>query len=355
MHASSEAKKPRNLSVDLLRLLAVFGVVVLHFGLPGRLGPLGDVLFRFSVPFFFVVSGYFCFGASSKTIYRRTKKIVILMFAANVLYLALRYMGLYGFHPWSEFAAAWANLPTLFNVIVFNASPVAPHLWFLTALAMSYAFYALFMQRLSLRWILAISLVLLFLGLAAIKFKWLTEGSAAIDPHFLQYWQMNWIFTGVPFFGIGAWIKANEERLLRATTPLALVLLVLLGSVLAWLDAALTVPSTLYLGTIVQVVALYLLALKVSVRQTDSRFMRMALYVSVNLSLYIYILHIFVQWVYLEDLPLTTALMASSPGWGKVVGLPFIFVVSAVLAFAYLKLKQGVSRWMHRHKKGATR
>ena len=52
--------RSRNFNIDALRLLAVFGVIVLHFGLPGLLRNPGEVFFRFSVPFFFMVSGYFC-------------------------------------------------------------------------------------------------------------------------------------------------------------------------------------------------------------------------------------------------------------------------------------------------------
>ncbi len=54
--------KPRNLTVDTLRLLATLEVIVLHVTFPGLPGIVTDAIrlqARWAVPFFFIVSGYY--------------------------------------------------------------------------------------------------------------------------------------------------------------------------------------------------------------------------------------------------------------------------------------------------------
>lgn len=57
--ASSSGR--RNHALDFVKGVACIAVVFMHCEFPGRLGTLVQCLVRFAVPFFFMVSGYFCF------------------------------------------------------------------------------------------------------------------------------------------------------------------------------------------------------------------------------------------------------------------------------------------------------
>ena len=51
----------RNKSLDAGKAMAAFGVVFIHVSFPGQTGQIIKALARSAVPFFFMVSGYFCY------------------------------------------------------------------------------------------------------------------------------------------------------------------------------------------------------------------------------------------------------------------------------------------------------
>ena len=56
----------RNKSLDAAKAIAAFLVVFIHISFPGMTGRIIKTLARSAVPFFFMVSGFFCYyGAQS--------------------------------------------------------------------------------------------------------------------------------------------------------------------------------------------------------------------------------------------------------------------------------------------------
>ena len=58
-------KKPRNQTIDILKLIISFFVVFHHVPFPGIKGEVVKCIARCTVPFFFAVSGYFSYGIGS--------------------------------------------------------------------------------------------------------------------------------------------------------------------------------------------------------------------------------------------------------------------------------------------------
>lgn len=56
-----KAKKQYNYCLDFIKGIACIFVVFMHCEFPGVLGTAVQAVSRFCVPFFFMVSGYFCF------------------------------------------------------------------------------------------------------------------------------------------------------------------------------------------------------------------------------------------------------------------------------------------------------
>lgn len=54
-------KKQYNYCLDFIKGMACIFVVLMHVEFPGLTGTAVQAISRFSVPFFFMVSGYFCF------------------------------------------------------------------------------------------------------------------------------------------------------------------------------------------------------------------------------------------------------------------------------------------------------
>ena len=93
---SSETVKSRNPYLDIVKLIAAFCVVFIHANAsapasknPSILLYLIQVIVRFAVPFFFMVSGYFTFRAPAEKIKKRLKRTAILIAIANILYFVL--------------------------------------------------------------------------------------------------------------------------------------------------------------------------------------------------------------------------------------------------------------------------
>ena len=61
-------KKQYNYCLDFIKGIACIFVVFMHCEFPGILGTAVQAISRFCVPFFFMVSGYFCFRPLAKQI-----------------------------------------------------------------------------------------------------------------------------------------------------------------------------------------------------------------------------------------------------------------------------------------------
>lgn len=143
----------RNLSVDIVRVLAILGVISIHtkpFLVPAEFSSshydffyvLINQLSRFAVPFFFVISGYFWGrGADASQRYlgfawQRSKQLVFLLFVWSIVYLAP--YNLWGFVDVGVLGplklAYWNDLEVFKHPLYLLLSGTKVHLWFLVAL-----------------------------------------------------------------------------------------------------------------------------------------------------------------------------------------------------------------------------
>ena len=133
----------RNKSLDAVKAIAACLVVCIHVSFPGQAGQLVKVLARCAVPFFFMVSGYFCYYQNCNASKRILSKILHIMklFAVSVVFYFI----------WECFMKAWngervwtwikglVSTEHLKEFFVYNStSPVRAHLWFLPALIYCY-------------------------------------------------------------------------------------------------------------------------------------------------------------------------------------------------------------------------
>ena len=89
----------RNKSLDAVKAIAACLVVCIHVSFPGQAGQLVKVLARCAVPFFFMVSGYFCYYQNCNASKRILSKILHIMklFAVSVVFYFI----------WECFMKAW--------------------------------------------------------------------------------------------------------------------------------------------------------------------------------------------------------------------------------------------------------
>lgn len=280
--------KQYNYCLDFMKGIACLFVVWMHCEFPGKTGVIVQAISRFCVPFFFMVSGYFC-GNMSKTvtgvlgnyliINKKTKHIFRLALWASLLYFVWAVIRNLVWHDNSlsiSFgqAVAW---------LVFNQPVViGGHIWFLFALLYDYILVSIFDgKKIHNKQYLfgAISLVLLFV---------LGQGIHLAGVHIPNFIYRNWLIEGLAFFMLGRWIKENKDKVKLSNATL--IIIVVVSSLLCLIERK-------YMGrdfgvnvcTLPQVYALFLYAAK-----NPARHAGFVQKIGRDCSMLVYVLHIFV-------------------------------------------------------------
>ena len=283
------AKKEYNYCLDFIKGLACIFVVFMHCEFPGIVGIGVQAISRFCVPFFFMVSGYFCFSqkqsnhneatSSDKwnTIKRKVVHVAKIILWSSLLYLAFAIAFQFVFHSY-DFTI---NTKKIFDWIVFNQPWVlSGHLWFLFALLYVYIFYGIFECN-GLRkyaYIIAAVMFVVYICLA--------QGAYLIGVTIPNIYYRNWIVEGFPFFMLGHWIHENHDRINLSNTTL--IIIIVLTTVLCCVERWLLGRDFgVNIVTIPQVWALFVYGVKNPLLH-EGGIQRMGR----DCSMYIYILHI---------------------------------------------------------------
>ena len=202
----------RNKSLDAVKAIAACLVVCIHVSFPGQAGQLVKVLARCAVPFFFMVSGYFCYYQNCNASKRILSKILHIMklFAVSVVFYFI----------WECFMKAWngervwkwikglVSTEHLKEFFVYNStSPVRAHLWFLPALIYCYLL-ALLIEKWRMRkaaYCMAPVLLAILL--------WRAEFCVFFDRFYHTMEYRNFLFTGMSFFLTGQMIHEYQDKI----------------------------------------------------------------------------------------------------------------------------------------------
>lgn len=202
----------RNTNIDALRLIAALGIISLHVGAYPEVSSLtADIIrstFRWCVPFFFMVTGYYLADAPSpipKVLIERLVLPFRLFVVASMVFvpLLLAQQGIYGF-----------------NLLVFVRGTYV-HLWYLTALLLSLlAFVALPVKRYP-RSTDAVA-VLITVAFVAANYYFAATGQRYDNVMFIRE------LSGFPAILIGGYLrtkplKQNAGRILLAISVLILI------------------------------------------------------------------------------------------------------------------------------------
>lgn len=202
----------RNKSLDAVKAIAACLVVCIHVSFPGQAGQLVKVLARCAVPFFFMVSGYFCYYQNCNASKRILSKILHIMklFSVSVVFYFI----------WECFMKAWngerawtwikglVSTEHLKEFFVYNStSPVRAHLWFLPALIYCYLL-ALLIEKWRMRkaayCLVPVLLVILL---------WRAEFCVLFDRFYHTMEYRNFLFTGMSFFLTGQILHEYQDKI----------------------------------------------------------------------------------------------------------------------------------------------
>lgn len=250
----------RNQVLDSAKAAAAYSVVLLHIRFPGETGNVINAAARFAVPFFFLISGYFCYRESREAVLKRmpgkVKHILYLAFLALPFYIVWECIqkGIEG-----ESVGDWLkNLLVPHNIEDFvkynSTTPVKPHLWFLFALLYCYLlFWAVEKLRLH-KLAYALIPVLLFCNF------WMDgkSGEAGNTYRIMEF--RNYLFTGFPFFMLGHFIHREKGRLQKRVPSAVCAVLIAAGAGLSIAEYFILGRRELFAGSVILSVSFFLFA-----------------------------------------------------------------------------------------------
>ena len=198
-----------NYCLDFIKGIACVCIVLMHCEFPGFIGIAVQAVSRFSVPFFFMVSGYFCFAPDSSRMHaavmgRKVPHILKIILGACLFYLLFVLAQQFIWHD-RDFSV---NLIKLRNFILFNRPfIVAGQYWFLFALLYTYLLYA-FMERCGLK-----NYEYHLAALMFVAYFCLAQGAHIIGVNVPNMYYRNWLIEGFAFFMLGHWTHEHRDSI----------------------------------------------------------------------------------------------------------------------------------------------
>ena len=186
-------------SLDVLKCLAAFCVVWIHFG-SGWLSPIT----RCAVPIFFVITGYYYpMMVESGKFWKHIKKLLMMVLCSAALYGAYTLQDQVRNDTLGEWISETFRLRNIARFLVFNTDMMSGHLWFFWAVL-----YGLIIFYLADKWRLT---------------KWLRYAiPLLLLVHFIRnytpfplYCARNFLFMGLPCMMVGRCIREHKDKPLR--------------------------------------------------------------------------------------------------------------------------------------------
>ncbi|MCR5557387.1 MAG: acyltransferase, partial [Butyrivibrio sp.] len=245
-----------------------------------------DAIARFSVPFFFALSGKYLLkaGESDRTKIRSStgKRLKTLLASTGIVYLAYTIFSLtYHLTIAGENVGSWfsskynlseARWFLLFNSgkFIYDGSYTFDHLWFLFALIYVYALIYVFAPVLK-KWYKALIVILLFflyLGEALQTYYPIRPFGISISTWYVV---RNWLFVGMPFVLMGILFadffdkkrkthgNVGYEEMVRKLKLPAMGVIVA-GAVLSVIEYQIFGKKEVFIGSLLMVIGIFLLS-----------------------------------------------------------------------------------------------
>lgn len=291
MHNASEMpanQKRINKSLNVLKCLAVFGVICIHCSVYkiGFKGTVIDSLFRFAVPVFFLTSGFYSYFDNNEKAVRKYKtrieKLLVLFLISNVIYFIFDCYVTGNYNILAKLIEMF-SISNCYKYLIFNVSPTYAHLWFIQALIYCYIIF-LIMSRLNIPHDKLYSYIpLLLLGAIFIG-----EISCLMGFKFSYYFYRNFLFMGLPFFTMGYLIHDKKDKFTNISDR-TIYITIILSCCLTVLEALTVSKSEIYIGTIFLSVMLIVWCIK-----HPDRDIKIIGWIGGNLYLLIYVIHLMI-------------------------------------------------------------
>lgn len=278
--------KTRNHTIDLLRMIFSLAIIGVHVHLFQDISTplfriLTQSLFRISVPFYFIVSGYYFAGRLNddrkvSSYIRRLLKIYLIFEAVDILLNLL----------------AGFSYPPGIIVLRFLTTGINRIYWYLISLILTCVLFRKLWQKGYTVYLMIIGFLLYLFAMTFDSFSFLPAGTWLAGPRdlhaFLWVWPQAGFNESVLFLSLGVFLRQKNVQIRNPYLPLALSMFLLIGE--GWFcQAHGAADANCYFSLIPCSVLLFLTALKHP--------QILSVPYSADLSLYIYMVHIYYSYI----------------------------------------------------------
>ncbi|MBQ9757513.1 MAG: acyltransferase [Clostridia bacterium] len=282
MKSIERVKTNRNETLDLFKFVAAFAVVCIHYMFFGVTGEIVKAIARFAVPFFFAVSGYFAYYDDTKKIKKKIKNIFVLYLSSFVLYFiysAIKHI-LAG-ETFVEYLLMYFNKTIIIDFLVLNTTITSAHLWFLPALIYCYLLQLLSKNKVSEKVLFTVTFVLMLIYLTT------EEILPIFGIETSKYIFTNVLFRAFPQFALGMFIRKYINVIKESVSKTSMFIILAIGIIETIVSVIMFGNSITYIGSMLNVVAMLLLAVKYENNSYDGRLIKLS-----GCNTYIYIFHV---------------------------------------------------------------
>lgn len=188
-------EKERTYSIDLLKGIAAFCVVCIHYG-PNWLNPL----VRCAVPIFFIITGYYFPSMIKTNFWKHIKKLTIMLICSSGLYCMWEFQQQFRDHTLDSWMTQTFNYGHFSYWLFLGEDLFGFHLWYFYAVLFGLIIFYFTSKWKKSKLLYRATPILLFIFYC---------GNFTNLPHF--YFR-NFLFMGVPCMMTGRLIRENKDQ-----------------------------------------------------------------------------------------------------------------------------------------------
>ena len=327
----------RLIGIDVLRCIAAFLVVAIHFSGHGEINSISDWIShictneaRISVPLFFMITGYFYpYMVSRNRLQSQQKKLLILAIGSTMFYIICELGGAFVSGSFTKHINLIFNFQTLLNLIIFNITPGSGHLWFFFSMIYALVIIAFFdkMNKKRLLNYLSIFLFILLLFSNFTPFSLYTR---------------NYLFFGIPFILLGrSFAEGKLKRMMPSLKTSICLMIVMSCMVLIVFEVYMyykLMPSLLpqrecFIFSVPEAIAIFAIFLRI--KNNGSKLMNSMALIGRKYSAYIYVFQYFAA-----GMGIAYSSFFPHPLMKILLGNPVVYFLSLIVSMVYLRFKE---------------
>lgn len=278
--------KQRNRCLNFFKGIACFGVIGAHMDFQGLFGQGYLKLISWTVPFFFMISGYYSYYEEEekfkKKNHTKIKNILRVTIISLIFYFFVTFINEWIKGDLSELFKIIFRAKTIFDILVVNDFTAinAGHLWFLISLVYCYLILEFVVKHKKTNWLYWSIPILLTIRLFVSA---ITGG----NWHYLQ----NVFMCAIPCFATGYYAATHQEqynKLINKLTNHQLIIIIIVSILINFIGAFIKLSINIFeIGIIIAYISIFTFAMKNPVMYVSKFFET----VGIKYSAVIYITH----------------------------------------------------------------